>query len=64
MRGGVGGIKFRRPPGVVCYICGREYGTASIEIHVKSCKKSWEAQEAQKPRRERRPLPPEPESFA
>lgn len=23
------------PPGVNCYICGRRYGTSSLEIHVK-----------------------------
>ena len=26
-----------RPKTVVCYICGREYGSASIEIHLKTC---------------------------
>ena len=26
-----------RPKTIVCYICGREYGTASIEIHLKTC---------------------------
>lgn len=26
-----------RPPAVICYICGREYGTASISIHQKQC---------------------------
>ena len=49
-----------RPRGVMCYICGREYGSTSIEIHLKACKKKWETQEEQKPKRERRPLPPEP----
>ena len=52
-----------RPRGIICYICGREYGTKSIEIHLKSCKKMFETQEAQKPKKERRALPPEPPSF-
>lgn len=30
------------PPGVVCYICGRKYGTKSFDIHVKQCKDMWE----------------------
>ena len=31
-----------RPKTLVCYICGREFGSASLEIHLKSCKKKWE----------------------
>ena len=31
-----------RPKALMCYICGREYGTASLEIHLKTCKKKWE----------------------
>lgn len=31
-----------RPKSLVCYICGREFGTRSLEIHVKSCAKKWE----------------------
>lgn len=26
-----------RPKALVCYICGREYGTRSLEIHLKTC---------------------------
>ena len=49
-----------RPKALFCYICGREFGTASLEIHIKSCKKKWEAQEAWKPKNERKPLPMPP----
>ena len=42
---------------------GKEYGTASIEIHLKSCKKKWEQQESFKPKKDRRPLPAPPASF-
>lgn len=50
-----------KPRTVVCYICGREFGSASIEIHRPQCAKKWEAQEAKKPPEQRRPLPTEPE---
>ena len=43
-----------------CYICGREYGTKSIDIHIPQCKKKWIAVESQKPVKERRPLPEPP----
>ena len=39
---------------------GREFGTTSIEIHLKSCKKKWEIEEGKKPPKERRPLPEPP----
>jgi len=47
----------------MCYICGREYGTASIDIHLKSCSKKWEMEENKKPARERRPVPEPPKNF-
>ena len=43
---------------------GREFGTASIEIHLKSCKKKWKDIEIQKPKGERRKIPEEPTNFA
>ena len=33
----------KKPKAVMCYICGREYGTASINIHIPQCIKKWEA---------------------
>ena len=48
---------------VTCFVCGRAYGTASIGIHLKQCKARFLEEEAQKPPRERRPLPPEPSSV-
>ena len=38
----------RKPALVVCYLCGREYGSASISIHEKQCLKRWQAKEARK----------------
>lgn len=51
------------PPGVICYICGRKYGTKSIDIHLPQCEKAWDAQEAKKPKGERRPCPQKPKTF-
>ena len=45
---------------VTCHICGREFGSASIEIHQKSCRKKWEQEEAAKPAHLRRPVPEAP----
>lgn len=38
----------------VCYLCGREFGTASLQIHIKACKEKYE-RERGKPA----PEPPE-----
>lgn len=37
-----------KPALVVCYLCGREYGSASISIHEKQCQKRWQATQAKK----------------
>ena len=42
---------------------GREYGTASIDIHLKSCQRKWENEQNLKPKAERRPLPLPPKNF-
>lgn len=44
----------------VCYICGRQYGLHSYEIHLKQCKELWVAREGQKDPKERKPLPEDP----
>lgn len=54
----------RRPVGLMCYICGRQYGSASLQIHLKKCKSQFLAQEAKKPASKRRPLPPDPMGSA
>lgn len=51
------------PPGIICYICGRKYGTKSIDIHIKQCIDLWEKTESKKPKKERRPVPQKPEKF-
>ena len=52
-----------RPGGLVCYICGREYGSASFDIHVKQCRQLWIEREKLKPEKQRRPLPVEPKML-
>jgi len=50
--------------GTCCYICGRKFGTWSIEIHVKACIELWEKREAAKPEREvKLPVPARPKQF-
>jgi len=53
----------RRPVALVCYICGREYGTKSLPIHVKTCKVKWEKEQDLLPKKQRRPCPKAPENF-
>jgi len=72
-----GGTKtFSRPISLVCnilkilkklkylfsgYICGREYGTKSLKIHLKKCEEKWYIEQDNKPRNEpRKPLPRKP----
>uniref|UniRef100_A0A8I3W8F8 Zinc finger protein 475 n=1 Tax=Callithrix jacchus TaxID=9483 RepID=A0A8I3W8F8_CALJA len=51
----------RRPPTVVCYICGREYGTKSISIHEPQCLRKWHNENNLLPKELRRPVPKKPE---
>uniref|UniRef100_A0A7M4F1S8 Zinc finger protein 475 n=1 Tax=Crocodylus porosus TaxID=8502 RepID=A0A7M4F1S8_CROPO len=51
----------RRPPTVICYICGREYGTKSIAIHEPQCLKKWHNENDMLPKHLRRPEPKKPE---
>ncbi|KFQ46794.1 Zinc finger protein 474, partial [Nestor notabilis] len=51
----------KRPPTVICYICGREYGTKSISIHEPQCLKKWHQDNDLLPKHLRRPEPKKPE---
>ena len=55
---------FRKPPSVVCYICGREYGTKSIAIHEPQCLKKWHNENDKLPASKRRPEPKKPQLAA
>ena len=39
---------------VMCYICGREFGSASINIHIPQCEKKWENEQLKLPKKQRR----------
>ena len=48
----------------MCYICGREYGSLSLPIHIKTCTKAWNRTEEAKPKVEdRKPCPEPPRGF-
>lgn len=47
----------KKPPTVVCYICGKEYGTKSILIHEPQCLKKFEIENRKLPINKRKPLP-------
>ncbi|NXK54884.1 ZN474 protein, partial [Chauna torquata] len=51
----------RQPPTVICYLCGREYGTKSISIHEPQCLKKWHQENEMLPKHLRRPEPKKPE---
>ncbi|CAJ1396471.1 unnamed protein product [Effrenium voratum] len=52
-----------RPQMLMCYLCGREFGSRSLPIHVPQCEKKWLAQESNKPAADRKALPPRPERL-
>ena len=45
---------------VSCYICGRDFGTKSITIHIPNCIKKWENEQKKLPKSQRRPPPSAP----
>lgn len=53
----------RRPRTLFCYICGKEYGINSLQIHLKSCIKKFEMEESFKPPHKRRPVPQPPKNY-
>ncbi|XP_071448912.1 uncharacterized protein [Hetaerina americana] len=50
-----------RPPVVLCYLCGKQFGTKSIAIHEPQCLKKWRAENERLPPERRRPEPQKPE---
>jgi hypothetical protein len=49
------------PKFVLCYVCGRKYGTQSIEIHEPQCLEKWHIENAKLPSNMRRPPPRKPD---
>ncbi|EGR29690.1 zinc C2H2 type family protein, putative [Ichthyophthirius multifiliis] len=52
-----------RPKTLVCYICGREFGTASLQIHIKTCEQKWDIEQSKLPKKDRRPCPKPPQNI-
>ncbi|XP_032667903.1 cactin [Odontomachus brunneus] len=50
----------RGPRTVTCYVCGREFGTASFPIHEPKCMEKWERENNTLPLSQRRPKPQRP----
>ncbi|KAG7203292.1 hypothetical protein KM043_010385 [Ampulex compressa] len=48
------------PKTITCYICGREFGTASFPIHEPRCMQKWERENDSLPASQRRPKPQRP----
>ncbi|CAF0826318.1 unnamed protein product [Rotaria sordida] len=49
------------PKYVLCYVCGRKFGTQSIEIHEPQCLEKWHFENAKLPPNLRRPPPRKPD---
>ncbi|XP_060826040.1 splicing factor Cactin [Bombus pascuorum] len=49
------------PRTITCYICGREFGTASFPIHEPRCMQKWERENNSLPVNQRRPTPQRPD---
>ncbi|CAF0866818.1 unnamed protein product [Adineta ricciae] len=49
------------PKFALCYICGRKYGTQSIDIHEPQCLEKWHYENAKLPPNLRRPAPRKPD---
>jgi len=62
--GGTPTRSYREPPSLTCYICGRKYGTTSLNIHLKACKKKWQLEQMKLPKKERRKCPEPPKVFS
>lgn len=52
-----------RPRILICYICGREFGTLSLPIHEPKCLEKWKIENDRLPRELRRPLPEKPQTI-
>jgi len=48
---------------VTCYLCGRDFGSRSLGIHVPNCLKKWEDEQRKLPKKLRLPLPTAPDNL-
>lgn len=51
----------RRPIEIICYLCGRKFGSRSIGIHEPQCLGKWRSENAKLPPQMRRKTPTKPE---
>ncbi|KAG5867486.1 hypothetical protein JTB14_037685 [Gonioctena quinquepunctata] len=66
----VSALKIQNPPSRVgsakrtltCYLCGREFGSASLPLHEPKCFQKWERENASLPIHLQRKPPPKPDS--
>ncbi|XP_008588235.1 PREDICTED: zinc finger protein 474-like [Galeopterus variegatus] len=49
---------------LICYICGREFGTLSLPIHEPKCLEKWKIENDRRPKELRRPLPQKPQPLS
>ena len=52
-----------KPTFVLCYVCGRKYGTKSISIHEPKCLEKWKVENKNLPKHLRRPVPVKPKEM-
>ena len=51
------------PKFVICYVCGRQFGSASIAIHEPKCLDKWKIENNNLPSEQRRPVPKKPQAM-
>lgn len=52
--GSSGPFSFSKPRALICYLCGRGFGSASLPIHIPQCEQIFQERESTKPRGEPR----------
>jgi hypothetical protein len=50
----------KKPLGYTCYVCGAQFGSRSLHIHLPQCAEGGTARQEQLPAAARRALPPPP----
>ena len=56
-------MPIKEPTYVICYLCGRKYGTKSITIHEPQCLKKWHLENNKLPKKLRRKPPTKPAAY-
>jgi hypothetical protein len=48
---------------MICHLCGREYGSLSLPLHIPKCEEKWTLEQQKVPKKMRRPMPKAPQSM-